>query len=54
MYKEKVKFIVDVKAKAGDGDTPATAYLNVHHTWPNTSNTADIPANNLVFNDGQL
>ena len=47
MYKEKVKMIVDIKAKS-----PTEAFVNIHHTWiyPNSGGTVN--AGNIVVNDG--
>lgn len=50
MYKEKVKFMIDVKIVKPSTTNLAEAWLNVHHTYPFQGTTGGPAQNNVHFN----
>ena len=54
MYKEKVKFVLDILVRVpGVGSAPS-AFLNVHHTYPLQSSSGTTVPGNVHFNADNL
>ncbi len=50
MYKEKIKFMVDIFVQKPDEGANAEAWLNIHHTYPLQATTGGPVNGNIHFN----